>query len=37
MKSKRINYFKFLSLFFAIVVLVFVAGYSGTLKQMAVA
>lgn len=30
MKSKRINYFKFFSLFFAIAVLVFIAGCSGT-------
>jgi uncharacterized repeat protein (TIGR02543 family) len=30
MKSKRINYFKFLSLFFTIAVLVFIAGCSGT-------
>jgi hypothetical protein len=30
MKSKRINYFKYFSLFFAIVVLVFITGCSGT-------
>jgi len=30
MKSKRINYFKFFSLFFTIAVLVFIAGCSGT-------
>ncbi len=30
MKSKRINYFKYFSLFFAIAVLVFIAGCSGT-------
>ncbi len=30
MKSRRINYFKYFSLFFAIAVLVFIAGCSGT-------
>ena len=34
MKKKRINYFKYFSLFFAIAVLVFIAGCSGTLQAV---
>ena len=36
MKSKRINYFKFFSLFFAIVVSVFIAGCTGVSPTAAI-